>query len=186
MYDTLSGGAGFARRVGLMGRRVFDRALALLEVCPSDCDHSCYRCLRSFKNRFEHDLLDRHIGASLLRYVLDGTEPTLDKGRIETSTDRLFADLDRHDVDGVTFLRNALTDVPGLGPVEAPILARTGASELIIGVHAPLTPGYAADSTLRDAAEYGTTIPVHLVDEILVRRHLPKASHEILQALGKA
>ena len=186
MYDTLAGGAGFSRRVGTMGVVVFEAALELLETCPADCDLSCYRCLRSFKNRFEHDLLDRHVGSSLLRYVLRGEEPTLSKERVEGSTDRLFADLDRHDVEGVTFLRNAPTTVPGLGTVEAPILARTSLGDLIIAVHAPLTPDYATDPAVRDAAEYSITTPVQLVDEILIRRHLPRASHQILHALGKA
>jgi len=186
MYDTLAGGAGFSRRVAAMGAAAFELALGLLETCPADCDLSCYRCLRSFKNRFEHDLLDRHVGASLLRYVLRGEEPTLSKERLERSTDRLFADLDRHDVDGVTFLRNATTEVPGLGTVESPILARTSLADLIVAVHPPLTPGYAADTAVRDAAEYSITTPVQLVDEILIRRHLPRASHQILHALGKA
>ena len=95
VYDTLAGGAGFAQRIGEMGRTIFDEALFVLEGCPSGCDHSCYRCLRSFRNRFEHESLDRYVGASLLRYLLDDVPPALDKGRIEGSTDRLFADLGR-------------------------------------------------------------------------------------------
>lgn len=186
MYDTLSGGAGFSHRVGTMGPRVFEMALDLLENCPANCDLSCYRCLRSFKNRFEHDLLDRHVGASLLRYALHGTEPTLRKERIEGSTDRLYADLDRHNVEGVTFLRNEVTEIPGIGTVEAPILARTPRGDMIIAVHAPLTPAFASDEAIRDVADFGTTTPVQLVDEILIRRHLPRASHQILHALGKA
>ena len=186
MYDTLAGGAGFSRRVGAMGASVFEVALGLLETCPADCDLSCYRCLRSFKNRFEHDLLDRHVGASLLRYLLHSEEPTLSKDRLEGSTDRLFADLDRHNVDGVTFVRNAQIDIAGLGTIEAPIIARTTTGDLLIAVHAPLTPNYAVDAAIRDVAEYSTTTPVQLVDEILIRRHLPRASHQILRALGKA
>jgi ATP-dependent helicase YprA (DUF1998 family) len=185
VYDTLAGGAGFAQRIGDMDRNVFEDALRLLEFCPSNCDHSCYRCLRSFKNRFEHDLIDRHVGASLLRYVLNGAEPTLAKSRLEVSTDRLFADLDRHGAEGVEFIRDAVVAIPGLGTIEAPILARHSGGELIIGVHAPLTPGYAADEALRDAAEYSTTTPVQLVDEILITRHLPQASQQILRAIGK-
>jgi hypothetical protein len=164
---------------------VFEETLRLLESCPSDCDHSCYRCLRSFKNRFEHELLDRHVGASLLRYLLTGAEPVLAKSRLEASTDRLFADLDRHGAEGVEFFRNELIDIPGLGTIEAPILARHSGGELIIGVHAPLTPNHAADPLLRDAAEFGTTTPVQLVDEILISRHLPRASRQILAAVGK-
>lgn len=184
VYDTLAGGAGFAQRIGEMGRMVFDEALLVLEGCPAGCDHSCYRCLRSFKNRFEHELLDRHVGASLLRYLLEGTEPALDKGRLEGSTDRLFADLERLETKGVTFTRNAVVEDPGIAPIQAPILAQRARGGLIIGVHPPLTPGYAADERLREAAEFSTSTPVYLVDEILITRNLPRASHSVLTELG--
>ena len=81
LYDTLPGGAGFARRVGELGLAVFEEALQILEACPEGCDRSCYRCLRSYKNKFEHDLLDRHLGASLLRYLIFGSDPTMDGKR---------------------------------------------------------------------------------------------------------
>ena len=63
IYDTLPGGAGFAKRVGELGLSIFEDALKLLEKCPDNCDRSCYRCLRSYKNKFEHELLDRILGA---------------------------------------------------------------------------------------------------------------------------
>lgn len=184
VYDTLAGGAGFAQRIGEMGRQIFDDALQLLESCPSDCDCSCYRCLRSFKNRFEHDLLDRHVGASLLRYLLEDTEPSISKARIESSTDRLFADLVRLGIEGIEFSRNTVIKLPGIGAVEVPILATGSGVNLIVGIHAPLTPGFAVDERLREAAESATTVTVKLVDEILITRHLPRASREVLDALG--
>src|SRR5205085_5420050 len=55
LYDTLPGGAGFAQRVGNLGLAVFEDALQILQHCPANCDRSCYRCLRSYKNKFEHD-----------------------------------------------------------------------------------------------------------------------------------
>src|SRR5439155_26930168 len=106
LYDTLPGGAGFAQRVGQLGLRVFDDALTLLESCPDNCDRSCYRCLRSYKNKFEHDLLDRHLGASLLRFVLHNSAPTLSPNRVARSTDLLFEDLDRQDIEGLSLERN--------------------------------------------------------------------------------
>src|SRR5205814_614419 len=92
LYDTLPGGAGFSQRVGGLGLSVFEDALKILEDCPDNCDRSCYRCLRSYKNKFEHDLLDRHLGASLLRFALTGTPPTLNPQRLKSSTDLLFQD----------------------------------------------------------------------------------------------
>ncbi len=95
LYDTLPGGAGFARRVQDLGLWVFDEALKVLEQCPDECDRSCYRCLRSYKNKFEHDLLDRQLAATVLRYLLAGTPPILDAARVERTTNLLFEDLQR-------------------------------------------------------------------------------------------
>lgn len=184
IYDTLAGGAGFARRVGELGLAVLEDTISLLEGCPSDCDRSCYRCLRSFKNRFEHDLLDRHLGASLLRYLVRGEEPVLDKTRLEQAADRLFADLSRQGLDGVQLTRNGRTDLSGIGPVEAPILVTSARGDLIIGIHGPLTPDHAADPHLREAAEFGAQVPVLLIDEIVISRNLPYASRQVLEAIG--
>ena len=183
IYDTLAGGAGFARRIAELGAPVFEQALELLSSCPANCDRSCYRCLRSFKNRFEHDQLDRHLGASLLRYLLKGEEPTLSDSRVEAATDRLFADCDRSGLTDVTFERNALVAVPGVGEVRAPILAVTPSMRLIVGIHGPLTPDHTNDPTLRDAKEYGAGIPVLLVDEIVVARNLPHATRQVIEAV---
>lgn len=182
VYDTLAGGAGFARRMGELGLEAFEHAIKLLEDCPERCDHSCYRCLRSFKNRFEHQLLDRHLGASLLRHLLYGSPLQLDPSRTKRATDRLFADLARHGLDGVRFTRNTAIEVPGIGQVDAPILASTADGDRIIGVHPPLTPGHSPDEDLFQASEFGTT-PVQLVDEIKVALNLPAASQEVIQSL---
>jgi len=183
IYDTLAGGAGFARRSGELGQAVFDHTIRLLEHCPAYCDRSCYRCLRSFKNRFEHDLLDRHLGASLLRYLVLGEPPALDKSRVEHAADRLYEDLRRHGLAGVQFRRNELIDVAGIGTLEAPILAHCGRRDFIIGIHGPLTPDHATDEKLRDAKEYGSAVPVLLADEIVISRNLPWASRQIIEAI---
>src|ERR1035438_2571587 len=54
LYDTLPGGAGFSSQLVESGTELFQRALQLVKTCPENCDASCYRCLRSFKNKFEH------------------------------------------------------------------------------------------------------------------------------------
>ncbi len=184
IYDTLAGGAGFARRMADRGIEVFNEALQLLEVCPDNCDRSCYRCLRSFSNRFEHDLLDRHLGASLLRYLIRGEEPVLRRERVEQATDKLFADLSRQGLTGVQFSRNVLVKIPGVGNVEAPILATSPAKRLVVGIHGPLTPDHATDPALREAKEFGTSTPVLLIDEIVVARNLPHASGQVIEAIG--
>jgi hypothetical protein len=118
-----------------------------------------------------------------LRYLLKGEEPTLSVSRVEAATDRLFADCDRSGLTDVTFERNALVSVPGVGEVRAPILAVTPSMRLIVGIHGPLTPDHTNDPTLRDAKEYGAGIPVLLVDEIVVARNLPHATRQVIEAV---
>jgi hypothetical protein len=180
VYDTLAGGAGFTRRVNDFGLEILEQTLDLLEVCPENCDQSCYRCLRSFRNRFEHSLLDRHVGASLLRYLICGTKPTLNEERLERSVDTLYGDLKSRGSDA-HFERGCETEIEGVGKVTAPILARRGDKEWIFGVHNPLCPGVAPTDELRRAKESGAV--VHLIDDMVVSRNLPFASGQVLQAL---
>ncbi|MDQ2874530.1 MAG: DUF1998 domain-containing protein [Actinomycetota bacterium] len=182
LYDTLAGGAGFARRVRDLGQGLFEEAIDLLEGCPAGCEQSCYRCLRRFGNRFEHSLLDRRLGASLLRYLIRMEEPALDPQRAERAASQLYEDLARQGLDGTELERNARVDLPGIGPVTAPILARSGTRETIIGIHGPLTPGYAADEGLRAAIARGA--PAYLADEIVISRNLPWASADVIAKIS--
>ncbi|TPG17173.1 DEAD/DEAH box helicase [Pedococcus bigeumensis] len=182
LYDTLAGGAGFTRRVHGYGISIFQKALERLEACPANCDASCYRCLRSFRNRFEHGLLDRKVGAALLRYVLDGTIPTLDAVRVNQSIDRLLADLQSRGIEGVEFLKNQAVEIDGLGTVTAPILVRDKGRERIFYIHSPLTRDRPPSRDLWDAKELGG-VPVYPIDDLVVMRNLPVASQQVLRWL---
>lgn len=185
IYDTLPGGAGFSRRVGQLGIRVLDEALRILTTCPENCDRSCYRCLRSYKNKFEHDLLDRQLGASLLRYLIHGTYPELDSARLAASTDLLLQDLQRHNLDGLTIERAFNLAVPGLGTVTVPIYVtrQSDDSEFAIALHNPLTPDDPPDPAIRDLKEFATSVTVLLADELAVRRNLPRATSDIISRI---
>lgn len=185
IYDTLPGGAGFARRVGELGLSVFEAALGILDDCPDACDRSCYRCLRSYKNKFEHDLLDRYLGASLLRFLIAGVPPSLEPKRLAKSTDLLFEDLQRQNLQGVIIERNIVLSPPGLSPVTVPIhVVREDGAEFAVGLHGPLTPDDPPDEALRELKEFSTTIPVLLLDELVVRRNLPSATSKLIQKIG--
>lgn len=185
IYDTLPGGAGFVKRVGDIGLPIFDDALSLLKECPDDCDRSCYRCLRSYKNKFEHDLLDRHLGASLLGFVLHNAAPTLSRDRVVRSTDLLFADLDRQDIEGLSLERDKKISIAGFGDVVAPILVtKSTGARFAIGLHGPLTPDEPTDADLKDIKEYATSLTVLLEDELVVRRNLPFATQKLIEKLG--
>ncbi len=73
LYDTAPGGAGFVRAAARDPKALLEAALDLLENCK--CSSSCYACLRSHKNRWDHADLDRHLGATFLRHVLYGERP---------------------------------------------------------------------------------------------------------------
>jgi ATP-dependent helicase YprA (DUF1998 family) len=185
LYDTLPGGAGFAKRVGALGLAVFEQALQVLEECPANCDRSCYRCLRSYKNKFEHDLLDRHVGASLLRFALTNAPPRLNPVRLARSTDLLFEDFERQGLDGVQLERAKGVTAPGLGEIEAPILAtNTVGARFVIGLHGPLTPDDPPDESLLQLKEYSTAMTVILVDELVVRRNLPRATSDLISRIA--
>ncbi len=184
LYDTLAGGAGFTRRIRDYGLDIFKHTLDRLENCPAECDASCYQCLRSFRNRFEHGLLDRHVGASLLRYLLHGALPAMDPARLSRSADRLHEDLTSLGLPGVTLTRDAVVDIPGIGPVDAPILATRGGQQWILGVHGPLTRDVAADAKLQEAKEYSTSVRVLLLDDTEITHSLPSASQRVIRELA--
>lgn len=93
LYDTTPGGAGFVKVAVSNPLDLFSRAVKLLAEC--DCESSCYKCLRSYGNRFLHQDLDRELGMSFLRHVLGEEErPRLDKVTEERLLRTLEVDLE--------------------------------------------------------------------------------------------
>jgi hypothetical protein len=79
LFDTLSGGAGYADQVGKDLNSILRTSVkSLLTSCPAGCDRSCYDCLRHYENQYWHHSLDRYLGLQLLAYALDGTVPLMD------------------------------------------------------------------------------------------------------------
>jgi ATP-dependent helicase YprA (DUF1998 family) len=184
LYDTLPGGAGFAQQVGGLGLGVFRDALRLLRECPANCDRSCYRCLRSYKNKFEHELLDRYVGASLLQFLLNRETPQLAPDRLERSTDLLFHDLQRQGLSDLQLQRNASIHMPDGRQVNVPILvtSRQG-EEVVVGLHGPLTPELPPSDTFDQIKASLPHVRIELVDELLVRRNLPQATSGLIGKL---
>jgi hypothetical protein len=185
LYDTLPGGAGFAKRVGQLGLEVLHEALTILKLCADNCDRSCYRCLRSYKNKFEHDLLDRNIGASLLQHLLDGAMPSLSEAHVEQVTNVLFEDLERQSREELVIRRNVELSAPGLESTVAPILiTRPDGTRFVLGIHNSLTPGLFVDPKLREWADLSTGYSFLPIDDLAVRRNLPYITSEVMARVG--
>jgi ATP-dependent helicase YprA (DUF1998 family) len=184
LYDTLPGGAGFSTQLADRGLELFQLALYLMKTCPENCDASCYRCLRSFKNKFEHSLLDRHVGAELLDYLLNGEQPQFSPARLQSSTTLLHNDLRRQCPEGTRFELDVPLSVDG-AMLTAPILAETPVGErFIVALSGPLTDDHPADPTIAAFRSNGGTIPVFVENELVVRANLPAATRSILQKIG--
>ena len=183
LYDTLPGGAGFSTQLPASTLELFQAALHLLTNCEERCDASCYRCLRSFKNKLEHRVLDRHVGAQLLRYLIDGQLSDLDPSRLASSTALLRNDLERQCTNGTRFELEAPLQIDG-SQVTAPILAtnRDG-RRAIVALSAPLTPLHPTDASLASLASTGR-IAVVVENELVVRGNLPTATRHVLTRLG--
>ena len=182
LYDTLPGGAGFSRRAGERLKEVLETAVSILDEC--DCDASCYNCLRSFKNKFEHDRLDRHLGGDLLKFILSEEPLKLGATREQRAITLLSEDVARQAGSALTVEKGRIVDVQDVGQVNAPIYVRAaGGRELIVCITHPLTPHTPSTSELNDVKEFAS-MPVLTQSEITVRRSLPSATQAVLAACG--
>ena len=184
LYDTLAGGAGFSRLVADFEQELLIDALRVLQSCPEGCDTSCYRCLRSYKNKFEHSLLDRHAGAELLEYLLTGSIPGFDQKRLNRSTLLLYRDLSRQNMSimSLELEVNLEREMSGL---VAPILVKTSdGREYIVALSSPLTSNYPADPLVRDYRNKNGKIQVIVENELIVRGNLPAATNNVRSEIG--
>lgn len=184
LYDTLPGGAGFASQFADRGLELFQRALHLMKTCPEDCDASCYRCLRSFKNKFEHGLLDRHVGVELLEYLLTGQQTGFNKDRLRASSVLLYNDLQRQNESDLTFQAGVEISLGGGRTVEAPILAENKGKKFVIALSGPLSSGHPADPMIAELRDSDSDYVVIVENELVVRGNLPYATRSVYQQLG--
>lgn len=163
LYDTLPGGAGYSIRAVEDVERLFVEARRLMSKCKENCDSSCYRCLRTFRNRQDHGLIDRHVGTALIDFLLTGELPEFPDGRLRAARDLMLEDLARHE-DGWRFKRHAVL-------VNKIVMSQNGV-EREIAISNPLeTPG-----------GYEVRSPsVLVISELMARRNLARAT-EIARA----
>lgn len=66
LYDPMPGGSGLLEQLTSRWEEVRSAALDLLERCPGACATSCIDCLRTYRNRFYHEHLNRHVALDVL------------------------------------------------------------------------------------------------------------------------
>lgn len=179
LYDTLPGGAGFARAAAQKGETLFAEALRSMEHCPDPgCDSSCYRCLRTFRNRMDHSALDRYVGAALLRAILGHPEVGFARHRLRIAAEILMEDI-RRQVDSTWTVNVVSGYLLDDGEIHEGLEAtdRAGARHLIV-VRSPLVNlDYDSTSVIGDWAS------ATRVSELTIRKNLPEATQNALTAI---
>jgi hypothetical protein len=186
IYDTLPGGAGFSHLLADIGVDLFKHALYILKNCADGCDSSCYRCLRSFKNKFDHPLLDRYVGASLIEYLLTGNNPSYEPNRLMKAAEILCEDLKRCADEGFQYKLYEKIELEGSNEYVVPIQAINKATGEICIIHVtpPLIDHQAFDVGVLSMWSNNIVHNYLPINEALVMHNLPAATNSIRKYVG--
>ena len=159
LYDLTPGGAGFVRSSAADAKKLFEISLRRLEAC--DCTHSCYNCLRSYKNKWDHKYLDRTLASAFIRHIINGEQPTIGIDEEQRLLHTLHVDMieSGHEVEQIS------------GGLKLP-----GLSDRIVVLGHPMTPGKAGSIAGRICVAGDR--PYVIVDKLKVDRALPVAVQE--------
>jgi hypothetical protein len=182
LFDTASGGAGYAFDAGENLDQVLDQVEVLLRDCPGNCERSCTKCLRHYGNRFFHPRFDRRLGLQLLRYARVGEVPGVQSAEAQA---KYLEPLSRFlALEGWT-----VRTLEKRGGVTVPLIASPSirGTTAAVGTYRSLVTGGEAEKKhyLKQALKGG----VILLPDYLVEQDLPSAYQELLRqyaAAGKA
>jgi len=160
LFDTASGGAGYAADAGEQLQAVLDKTAELLHDCPADCERSCTNCLRHYGNRFLHGRLDRRLALQLLRFFRTGYVPPFASVAEQTRALRPLARF--FELEGW----KTSTDSSGA-------LRCDGPRSMTIGVYPALLDSRAAEADHPTANQ--SDAPRVILPDYLVERDLPSA-----------
>ena len=73
LYDSLSSGAGYSVGVADEIEQLLDQMNKILSSCH--CENACHDCLKHYRNRHLHGLLDRKLALQLLNWARNGETP---------------------------------------------------------------------------------------------------------------
>jgi ATP-dependent helicase YprA (DUF1998 family) len=66
IYDPMPGGSGLLEQMLSRWQELIAASKSLLVGCSQGCEKACYACLKTFRNQFHHELLDRHKALELV------------------------------------------------------------------------------------------------------------------------
>jgi ATP-dependent helicase YprA (DUF1998 family) len=66
IYDPMPGGSGLLEQMLARWKELIATAKELLAGCVLSCETACYACLKTFRNQFYHEMLNRHDALELM------------------------------------------------------------------------------------------------------------------------
>ena len=66
IYDPMPGGSGLLEQMLARWPELIATAKELLAGCVQGCETACYSCLKTFRNQFHHEMLNRHKALELV------------------------------------------------------------------------------------------------------------------------
>jgi ATP-dependent helicase YprA (DUF1998 family) len=66
IYDPMPGGSGLLEQMLGRWKELIAAARGTLAECPMGCEVACYSCLKTFRNQFYHEWLNRHDALALM------------------------------------------------------------------------------------------------------------------------
>jgi len=171
LYDTLSGGAGYAELAGRNLDEILSDALVLLESCAAHCDRSCESCLRHYHNQHLKDRLDRFVGAQLLRYARTGQIPH-----------ESLAAVQARDLEGLARLLQldgfACTPLALVNGRIVPLLVERDGKQVAIGVQSTLL----AEDWEGHSLHQLRGVRARPLNDYILRRNLP-GEHQVVRSM---
>lgn len=178
LFDTASGGAGYAFDAGENLDEVLDQVAGVLSNCPGGCQRSCTKCLRHYGNRFFHPRLDRRLGLQLLRYARSGVAPiiysSVEQAECLEPLSRFLA------LEGWK-----VSKIVKYGNIVVPLVAEPpGGAVVFVGTHPALLSTNEADKhhELRKELKKARVV---LLPDYLVEQDLPSAYQELIRQAGE-
>jgi ATP-dependent helicase YprA (DUF1998 family) len=168
LFDTASGGAGYAYEVGRNLPEMLQHIEALLTTCPGHCERSCTKCLRHYGNRFLHPRLDRRLGLQLLRYARSSEQPSIPSASEQRNTLEPLSRFLTLEGWSVEWADSALVAT-----------AKNGAKPLAIGTYPALLSK--VEARKRHPLSQQSKVISILLPDYLVDRDLPSAYQEIMK-----